>query len=279
MAQGFNLEVPFHNDIHAVDILHMCHLFLTKGEIIQKAKLNIFDICAFLIAALIHDYKHPGFTNMFLVNSKHPIAVQYNDTSVLENYHLAETFQIIYNEPNCNFLRKLSIDEEKIFRKRIIESVLATDNLKHGTLINLLKNLIATNNIKNGENNQNILNEETPITTFNSQQLILNAVLHCCEVGNHMRKLDRYQARFASLLEEFRKQGDKEKELKIQVSFLCDRENKHVQKNQINYMQGMTKPILSLLCEIFPKMNFLLNYVEDNLKYYKNFVATMPQQD
>lgn len=29
-------------------------------------------------SALIHDYKHPGFTNMFIINSKSDIAYVYN---------------------------------------------------------------------------------------------------------------------------------------------------------------------------------------------------------
>jgi hypothetical protein len=40
--------------------------------------LNDLDYISFLIAAIIHDYKHPGLTNMFLMNSRNEIAVKYN---------------------------------------------------------------------------------------------------------------------------------------------------------------------------------------------------------
>jgi hypothetical protein len=40
--------------------------------------LSDIDYASFLIAAIIHDYKHPGLTNSFLMNSKNELAVRYN---------------------------------------------------------------------------------------------------------------------------------------------------------------------------------------------------------
>jgi hypothetical protein len=40
--------------------------------------LTDIDYTSFLIAAIIHDYKHPGLTNNFLMNSRNEIAVKYN---------------------------------------------------------------------------------------------------------------------------------------------------------------------------------------------------------
>ena len=47
------------------------------------------DMTSFLIASLIHDFKHFGVNNMFLINSQQKLAIRYNDKSVLENYHVA----------------------------------------------------------------------------------------------------------------------------------------------------------------------------------------------
>jgi hypothetical protein len=46
--------------------------------VVEKLKLLNLDISAFLISAIIHDYKHPGVTNGFLINSKSEIAIRYN---------------------------------------------------------------------------------------------------------------------------------------------------------------------------------------------------------
>jgi len=50
---------------------------------------------ALLISAIGHDLNHPGVTNAYLVNSKHSLALRYNDISVLENYHASTLFQIL----------------------------------------------------------------------------------------------------------------------------------------------------------------------------------------
>jgi len=34
---------------------------------------------------MIHDFKHPGVNNKFMVASSDPVAIRYNDAAVLEN--------------------------------------------------------------------------------------------------------------------------------------------------------------------------------------------------
>jgi len=49
----------------------------------------LLETVSSLIAAGIHDVDHPGVNNFYLVNTKSPLAVVYNDKSVLESYHAA----------------------------------------------------------------------------------------------------------------------------------------------------------------------------------------------
>ena len=62
--------------------------------------LSDFDIVASLIAATIHDVDHPGRTNAFLCNSRHLLALLYNDTAVLENHHVAKSFKLTLDDSN-----------------------------------------------------------------------------------------------------------------------------------------------------------------------------------
>ena len=48
-----------------------------------------------MIAALSHDLDHPGVNNAFLVNTKDALATVYNDSSVLENSHIARLYNLI----------------------------------------------------------------------------------------------------------------------------------------------------------------------------------------
>jgi hypothetical protein len=89
------------------------------------------DIASFIIAALIHDYKHFGVNNQFLINTNSKLATRYNDRSVLENYHVAESFKICNSGDEYNIFKLLTADEAKIMRKRMIDCVMATDMSLH----------------------------------------------------------------------------------------------------------------------------------------------------
>ena len=74
------------------------------------------DKLALLLSAIGHDLNHPGFTNAMLVNSRHYLAVRYNDISVLENHHAATLIQFLELE-GCDFLLELTLDERTYVRR------------------------------------------------------------------------------------------------------------------------------------------------------------------
>lgn len=48
-----------------------------------------------IIGGACHDHEHPGFNNVYLMETKDDIAIRYNDVSVLENHHVASTFSLL----------------------------------------------------------------------------------------------------------------------------------------------------------------------------------------
>ena len=50
-------------------------------------------ICMFAVL-MVHDVRHHDFSNNYLININGPIAVEYNDKSTLENYHVF--FKLIF---------------------------------------------------------------------------------------------------------------------------------------------------------------------------------------
>ena len=83
-------ENHYHNVIHILDSMQGIHFMLTHGNI--KKYLKKHDSMAAFISCLIHDFEHPGYSNQFVVRTKHPLAIRYSDISVLENHHLAAGF-------------------------------------------------------------------------------------------------------------------------------------------------------------------------------------------
>jgi len=58
------------------------------------AVFNPLEIFSTLVGALAHDVGHPGLNNLFLVKSKHPLALTYNDRSPLENMHASVLYEV-----------------------------------------------------------------------------------------------------------------------------------------------------------------------------------------
>lgn len=78
---------------------------------IMGANLTALEVMALYTAAAMHDYNHPGRTNSFLVATSSPLALLYNDRSVLENHHAAAAWALFYSEKNFNWLQNLDKDE------------------------------------------------------------------------------------------------------------------------------------------------------------------------
>lgn len=133
----------------------MCQSLLVYylyGNLQKILDFNDLDLISLFISAAIHDFGHPGYTNNFLINTKNEIAIRYNDQSVLENYHISESFNIIFKKNGCNIFESLSNDDYKFCRKRMIQCVLSTDMTLHNKIFQFLKSKAQTYQIKNGEN-------------------------------------------------------------------------------------------------------------------------------
>jgi hypothetical protein len=78
ISKGYKRDNAYHNDLHAADVLQTSMLYLKKSNIKNVLKLNENDCIALSIASIIHDFKHPGVTNQFLINTGDAIAVKYN---------------------------------------------------------------------------------------------------------------------------------------------------------------------------------------------------------
>lgn len=110
---------PYHNAIHAADVLQTNHYFLLHA---LHEDDHAFPIFSALIAALCHDCDHTGFNNDYLIRSKSRIAIVYNDISCQENHHLATSFTSL-SRPEYNFIHLLSSEQQTTFRQIIIDLV------------------------------------------------------------------------------------------------------------------------------------------------------------
>jgi hypothetical protein len=187
----YNAANPYHNWRHAWDVFQFGALL--AGSLHEA--LPPVDRLALLIAAAAHDVGHPGVTNAHLVVRSHPLALAYNDRSVLENFHAAVAFSAM--RPERDFLPAAL---HKEVRGRVIGAILATDMAGHGAHIAALGSA------------------EPPAV-----RTLVEALLHMADIGGCCRGWET-QLRLGALLEEeFFRQGDEEARLGLPVQPLTNR--------------------------------------------------------
>lgn len=142
----------------------------------------MLDCLSFLTAAVCHDLGHDGFTNGFHVNANTHRAIDSNDVSVQEHFHAAELFRILTKKQN-NFVECLSKDEYKIFRKRVIGLIMATDMSHHAETVSKLNGTISEFDISEGKNVEKLTEGLNETELFKTQQFIMESALHCCDIS------------------------------------------------------------------------------------------------
>jgi hypothetical protein len=145
-VQEAYLDRPYHNFLHGTDCTQTMFHFCTYCHVANAFGLNDLAILAIIIAAAIHDVGHPGVTGRYLISIADPLAVQYNDSSPLENMHLATAFNL-WMIGNNNFTERLPKAQYRELRRMIIEMVLFTDNDRHFVLMEKLESLFSSGDI------------------------------------------------------------------------------------------------------------------------------------
>merc|ERR1712232_1540733 len=185
------MPVPFHSFAHALDVVHgVARMMRLLGS---ETFLQEIEQYSLLIAAVAHDLGHPGVNNGFLSEVSHELALQYNDKSPLENMHCAKLYTIVA-DPSTNIFVKLTKEQYKEVRKYCIETILHTDMMKHGAMVNALQMTYQMNHEVFGQHvvggQVEMGNAAAEIEIFNQPQikmLIMECILHSADVSNPCR--------------------------------------------------------------------------------------------
>ncbi|CAH8868771.1 unnamed protein product [Trichobilharzia szidati] len=255
----YHADVPYHNSMHAADVLQTSH-YLLQAETLDDVFSDL-EILAVLFASAIHDVDHPGVTNQFLVNTGHELALQYNDSSVLENHHLYMAFKIL-SEPECDIFANLGVKKRQTLRRMVIELVLATDMSKHMSLLADLRTMVETKKVSGS----GILN----LDNYADRVQILQNMIHCADLSNPAKPLRLYRKWTGRLIEEFFRQGDKERKLSLEISPMCDRESVAIEKSQVSFIDFVCHPLWETWCDlVHPCAQLVLDTLEDNRDWYE----------
>ncbi|XP_045566825.1 cAMP-specific 3',5'-cyclic phosphodiesterase 4C, partial [Salmo salar] len=264
LEDHYHGNVAYHNSLHAADVCQSTHVLLSTPAL--DAVFTDLEILAALFAAAIHDVDHPGVSNQFLINTNSELALMYNDESVLENHHLAVGFKLLHLE-NCDIFQNLTKRQRQSLRKLVIDMVLATDMSKHMTLLADLKTMVETKKVTSS----GVL----LLDHYTERIQVLRNMVHCADLSNPTKPLGVYRQWTERIMEEFSRQGDKERDKGLEISPMCDKHTASVEKSQVGFIDYIVHPLWETWGDlVHPDAQDLLDTLEENRDWYQ---STMPQ--
>ncbi|XP_039570634.1 calcium/calmodulin-dependent 3',5'-cyclic nucleotide phosphodiesterase 1B isoform X2 [Passer montanus] len=241
---------PYHNQVHAADVTQTVHCFLLRTGMLHC--LSEIELLAIVFAAAIHDFEHTGTTNSFHIQTKSDTAILYNDRSVLENHHISAVFRLMQDE-ELNIFVNLTKDEFAELRALVIEMVLATDMSCHFQQVKSMKTALQQ------------------LERLDKSK-VLSLLLHAADISHPTKQWAVHSRWTKALMEEFFRQGDKEAELGLPFSPLCDRTSTLVAQSQIGFIDFIVEPTFSVLTDVAEKL--VTPLAEDGSKAKGNPAAT-----
>ncbi|XP_075715088.1 3',5'-cyclic-AMP phosphodiesterase 4A isoform X5 [Rhinoderma darwinii] len=266
LEDHYHADVAYHNSLHAADVTQSTHVLLSTPAL--DAVFTDLEILAALFAAAIHDVDHPGVSNQFLINTNSELALMYNDESVLENHHLAVGFKLLQEE-NCDVFQNLTKRQRQMTRKMVIDMVLATDMSKHMSLLADLKTMVETKKVTSS----GVL----LLDNYTDRIQVLRNMVHCADLSNPTKPLELYRQWTDRILEEFFRQGDKERERGMEISPMCDKHTASVEKSQVGFIDYIVHPLWETWADlVHPDAQDILDTLEDNRDWYQGMIPQSP---
>lgn len=117
--------------------------------------------------------------------------------------------------------------------------VLATDMSSHFQQIKAMKN---------------ILNHSDNFNADKSK--ILSLVIHISDISHPAKEWELHSTWTRLLMEEFFRQGDREKELNLECSPLCDRDTTLVAESQLGFIEFIVSPSLEVCGDVLDRVHY-----------------------
>ncbi|XP_076267488.1 phosphodiesterase 8 isoform X2 [Rhynchophorus ferrugineus] len=261
---NYHYENSYHNSTHAADVMQATAGFLEKDR--MKSIMEPLDEATSLIAAAAHDLDHPGKSSAFLSNSNNPLAILYNDVTVLESHHAALTFKLTLGDERINIFKNLDRETYKLARHNVIDMILATEMTKHFEHLAKFVNVFCTRNSSELESD-----EYMPILSPENTTLVKRMMIKCSDVSNPTRPLRLCVEWARRIAEEYFQQTDDEKARGLPVVMpMFDRSTCSIPKSQIGFVDYIINDMIEAW-NAFIDMPELLTYMRQNYIRWKEF--------
>ena len=260
VSKNYRASNPYHNLHHAHSVLAIV------GNMLRNCTPNWFsqlEEFAILTAAICHDVGHRGLNSDYYIKTKHELAIQYNDLSVLENMHCSLSFDLMLRGSN-NFSSDWPEDQFSIFRKIFIQSVLSTDMKQHFELTSKLGEI--AQNTNGGCVIPNLLNAEEKKTVFTS-------IVHAADLANPTMSTKACYDWAFRVVEEMYAQGKLEEKRGYLVAPFMKHPPTQVNefaKLQISFVGYIVSPLWKAMAAIWPAaLSDKIEQIDKNSKFWE----------
>lgn len=218
------MDGGYHCKLHAADVTNRFATILWHTGIARAS--SAAEMLPAVVAAALHDYKHPQVTNNFLVMRESGGALAFNDQSVTENVSVRAALGMLRSEPELNFLEeavaKYGRGGMHKFRRLVIDVVLGTDMKRHFDLLRSFKQDIGAHRLAGA---RAAGSAALWVALDDSQKvLVLQVALKIADIGHCALPMAQHREWCLLLQEEMFRQGDREKRMGMPTSPLMDRD-------------------------------------------------------
>ena len=255
VGKNYRASNPYHNFHHAHSVLAIA------GNLLRTASPNglLFthlEELAVLTAALCHDVGHQALSSDFYIKTRHELAVQYNDISVLENMHCSMSFNLLRNA-KTDFTTQWTEDQWGLFRRTFIQSVLATDMKSHFELTAKMTEL-----------------KSVPPETLSPEQkkTIYLSIVHAADLANPVMSTKACYDWAFRVVEEMHEQGRLEEKAGYPVApFMRHPPTETVEfaKLQISFVGFIVAPLWRSMAAIWPVLDDRVVQMDKNLRFWE----------
>ncbi|KAI9350368.1 hypothetical protein BD770DRAFT_394272 [Pilaira anomala] len=281
ICNSYHSSNPYHNFRHAVDVLQANFYFLCKIGAIepmypdlmeqqQQSEDNMIknlfepiDIFALLMASIGHDVGHPGVNNNFMTSTSTPLAILYNDKSVLESFHAMSFFHLLKEHCFSRLTDLRAYPEYAIFRKIVVNSILATDMSMHDEYVQKISDQAERIKVHGIDFSDKLACEKEKI-------LLCGALIKCADISNCARPFDSAKRWAVILSEEFFEQGDLEKELGMSVLPINERGKIRLEDFQLSFKKFVALKLFESISKVTSSMQFTVDSIKSNIQIWED---------
>ncbi|KAH9933825.1 uncharacterized protein B0H18DRAFT_982263 [Fomitopsis serialis] len=274
LRQMYRQANSYHNFHHALDVFQATYHFLFRAGMVPPVSivlqpdsrtwkrdrrstdghllscLSPQDLFALLIAAIGHDVGHPGLSNAFMKNAKTPLAVVYDDKSVLEQMHYSLILQVMRHNGLAPLLDRPGSGQA--MRKLLLGTVLATDMSVHAEFMANFQELVAGHEV--GEHKRRVL--------------VCQALIKCADISNPSRPYSVSKHWAAALESEWTSQLLLEQHLHLPATVKPSDHPLGQAKGQVFFISAFAKPLFELVARGIPELAEFAHQCRENLEIW-----------